>query len=75
MLALVIETRLTQRQREIVELYFFREKSQSEIATILGMSQQVVSKQLFGVMRKGRRVGGAIRRLEVLLGAQGIAFD
>ena len=32
-------------------------------------------KQLFGVMRKGKRVGGAIRKLEKLLRANGIAFE
>ena len=75
LLALVIQTRLSARQREIVNLYFYGGKTQAEIAETLGISQQVVSKQLFGVMRKGKRVGGAIRKLEKLLRAQGIEFE
>ena len=74
-LALLVETRLTARQREIVDLYFDRGKTQQEIAAVLGISQQVVSKQLFGVMRKGRRVGGAIRKLRKLLEASGVHFE
>ena len=42
---------------------------------LLGISQQVVSKQLFGVMRKGRRVGGAIRKLRKILEASGVHFE
>ena len=75
LLALVIQTRLTARQREIVNLYFYAGKTQSQIAEILGISQQVVSKQLFGATRKGKRVGGAIRKLEKLLRANGISFE
>ena len=75
MLALVIETRLTVSQREIVDLYFYQEKTQEEIAVILGISQQVVSKQLFGVMRQGKKVGGAIRKLRKLLEKSGIKFE
>ena len=58
-----------------MNLYFYGGKTQTEIAEILGISQQVVSKQLFGVMRQGKRVGGAIRKLEKLLRANGIAFE
>ena len=75
MLGLVIQTRLTPRQREIVDLYYYEGKTQPEIAVILGISQQVVSKQLFGAMRKGKKVGGAIRKLRRLLKDRGITFE
>ena len=75
LLRLVIETQLTRRQREIVDLYFYQGKTQEEIAALLGVAQQVVSKQLFGVMRKGKRVGGAIRKLRKILGKNGITFE
>ena len=71
----IVQTRLTRRQQEIVELYFYQGKSQAEIATQLGISQQVVSKQLFGVMRKGQKVGGAIRKLRRILEAQGFGGE
>ena len=58
---------LTDKQREAIRLYFYDELSQAEIATHLGVSQQVVSKRLFGVVRNGRRVGGAIARLRRLM--------
>lgn len=75
LLGIVIESKLTRRQREIVDLYFYRGKTQQEVAEILGISQQVVSKQLFGVMRAGKKVGGAIRRLQKEFRNIGITFD
>lgn len=68
----LVATALTPRQREIVELAFVDGLTQAEIAARLGISQQVVSKSLFGVVRNGRRIGGAIRRLRQLCEAHGI---
>ena len=62
-IAELVRTGLTAKQREIVQLYFYDGRSQVEIAGELGISQQVVSRQLFGVIRDGRRIGGAIARL------------
>ena len=59
----LIQSRLTSKQQEIVQMYFYEDKTQEEIAHELGISQQVVSKQLFGVLREGRRVGGAMQKL------------
>jgi DNA-directed RNA polymerase specialized sigma24 family protein len=58
---------LTKRQRLLVELHFFQGLSQGEIARRLGVAQQVVQKQLYGVQRHGRRVGGALPRLREAL--------
>ena len=60
---LLIQTKLTPKQRQIVELYFHKDMTQQEIAQELGLSQQVVCKHLFGVLRGGRRVGGAMTKL------------
>ncbi len=68
----LIKTRLTPGQRRIVELYFHKNKRQQEIAEQLGISQQVVSKHLFGVLRDGRKVGGALRKLRKLCERAGI---
>lgn len=72
LLATLVATGLTERQRQIVELYFTDGCTQAEIGARLGISQQVVSRQLFGVVRDGKRIGGAIRRLRVLCEEHGI---
>ena len=68
----LIRIRLTTRQRQIVEMYFYENKTQQEIAETLGINQQVVSKHLFGVLRDGRQVGGAVRKLRRLCEKLGI---
>ena len=62
----LVATGLTARQRRIVEMYFFEGWTQEAIADHLGIAQQVVGRQLFGSVRNGRRVGGAIARLRRL---------
>lgn len=64
-----IDTGLTGQQRKVVLLYFYHGKTQEDIATILGISQSTVSRHLFGTVRRGKRVGGALRRLQKLAGA------
>ena len=71
-IAELVHSGLTAKQREIVQLYFYDGRSQVEIAAALGISQQVVSRQLFGVVRDGRRIGGAIARLRKACDALGI---
>jgi RNA polymerase sigma factor (sigma-70 family) len=68
----LISNRLTPKQRQIIELYFYEDKTQQEIAEILGINQQVVSKHLFGVLRNGHQVGGAVRKLRKLCEQMGI---
>jgi DNA-directed RNA polymerase specialized sigma24 family protein len=70
-IAELVRTGLTPRQRQIVERYFYDGCTQQEIAAELGISQQVVSRQLFGVVRNGRRVGGAVSRLRRACEARG----
>jgi len=68
----IIESSLTPRQREIVQAYFFEGRTEAEIAQQLGIAQQVVSRHLFGALRAGRRVGGAVAKLRKLAEAMGI---
>ncbi len=62
-----VETKLSARQREVVEGYFFEGLSQPELATKLGIRQQVIHKCLYGTKRKGRMVGGALKKLQAIL--------
>jgi RNA polymerase sigma factor (sigma-70 family) len=70
----LVATRLTPRQRRIVELYFYEGRTQQQIAGDLGISQQVVSRQLFGVVRDGKKVGGALKRLRDACAELGIEW-
>ncbi len=54
---------LTRRQQEVVQLYYLDGKTQEDIATILELTQSTVSRHLFGTMRRGKKVGGAIPKL------------
>lgn len=44
-------------------LYFNDGLTQQEIAARLGIPQQVVSKHLFGVIRNGQKIGGAVAKI------------
>ena len=62
-----LDTELTDKQREAVELFFFEGLSQGEIARTLGISQQVVQKRIYGTHRNGRLIGGALNKLKQAL--------
>lgn len=68
----LVATGLTERQRQIVHLIYGEQLTQAEVAAQLGITQQVVSKQLFGVVRNGKRIGGALRRLRQLCEENGL---
>jgi len=69
----IIEQILTDRQREVVLLYFIEELNQRQIAERLGITQQSVSEHLYGKARNGRVVGGAIRKLRKACIKRGIS--
>jgi RNA polymerase sigma factor (sigma-70 family) len=70
----LIRTELSARQREAVRLYYFASLTEEEIGRRLGIPQQVVSQHLFGILRNGKRVGGAVPRLRKLCEKRGIAW-
>ena len=70
----IIENELTERQAECVKLYFYKGKTQEEIADILGISRRVVSQHLFGVTRNGKQIGGAINKIRKVCRKLGIQF-
>ncbi len=63
MIHVLIDQVLTERQRDVVRLYFFEQKTQREVAEVLGISVASVSQHLFGKRRAGAAIGGAIPRL------------
>ena len=63
----LVDSTLTCRQRDVVKLYFIYGKSQEDIAEELGLTQSTVSRHLFGTMRNGRKVGGALTKLKRLI--------
>lgn len=60
----LIDSQLTGRQREVLRLYYFEGKTQEDIAEILDLTQSTVSRHLFGTVRNGKKVGGAIPKLK-----------
>jgi len=68
----IISTKLTKKQQEVLDLYFFQGRTQQEVSAILGIPQQVVSKHIFGVVRDGNKVGGAITKIRKHLGKIGV---
>jgi len=63
----LIEAELTERQREVLKLYYFYNKTQEDIAAILNLSQSTVSRHLFGTPRSGKKIGGAIPKLRKVI--------
>ena len=59
----IIAAELTDRQREVVMLYFHEQNTQVQIAEKLGISQPTVSQHLSGKKRRGKKIGGALRRI------------
>jgi predicted transcriptional regulator len=47
----------------VLQLYYFQGKTQEDIAAILNLTQSTVSRHLFGTVRGGKKVGGAIPKL------------
>jgi RNA polymerase sigma factor (sigma-70 family) len=71
----IMDEVLTVRQREVIHLYFFEGLNQREIAERLGISQQSVSEHLYGKVRQGRAVGGALRKLRKACLKRGVRWD
>jgi len=65
----LIDTRLTDRQTEVVKKIFFEQKTQMEVADSLGLCQTTIHKILKGNIDYAngkKRYGGAIKKLKKL---------
>ncbi len=56
----------------MVLLYFIEELNQRQIAERLGITQQSVSEHLYGKVRNGHPVGGALRKLRKACAQRGV---
>jgi DNA-directed RNA polymerase specialized sigma24 family protein len=63
LLKAILLTALTPRQQQVMELYYYEARTQVEIATTLGITQQTVSQHLSGKSRGKSHVGGAFRKI------------
>jgi len=54
---------LTPRQRVIFRLWYQEQRTQVEIAAILGISQATVNHHLKGKMKQGKAMGGAMQKI------------
>jgi len=71
----LIGNALTERQRQVLLLYYMHQKTQEEVAQIMGISRRVVSQHLFGIRRNGKQVGGAINKIRKLCRQRGLALN
>ena len=53
---LLVEAKLTERQKEVVELYFFLQYTQEEVSKVLGISQQAVLDHIKKIKNKIQKV-------------------
>jgi predicted transcriptional regulator len=59
--------KLTERQRQITQLYFEFQLNEDKIARMLNISQPTVSQHIFGKKRNGKKVGGSIRKIRKII--------
>jgi DNA-directed RNA polymerase specialized sigma subunit len=62
----IIDNKLTKRQSEVVKLIFFEQKTQMEVAYLLGLCQTTIHKLIAGNIdysNGGKRYGGAIKKI------------
>jgi hypothetical protein len=65
----IIDTKLTERQSQIIKLIYFERKTQMEVAYVLGLCQTTIHKVLYGnidYLHGGKRYGGAIKKIRKL---------
>lgn len=65
----IIDNKLTRRQSEVVKLIFFEQKTQMEVAYLLGLCQTTIHKLIHGNLdysNGGKRYGGAVKKIRKL---------
>ena len=70
----IIENELTEMQRNCIKLYFLGQRTQQEVARELGISRRVVTQHIYGISRRGRRVGGGVKKIRRICKERGISL-
>ena len=68
----IIENDLTDMQRNCIKLHLLRERTREEVAYELGISRRVVTQHIYGIRRRGKRVGGGIKKIRKICERRGI---
>jgi len=68
----IISNDLTPRQRQVMELCFLEQQTEEAVAKRLRITQPTVSQHLYGKMRGGKKVGGALRKIRKRLMARAV---
>jgi DNA-directed RNA polymerase specialized sigma subunit len=68
----IVENDLTEMQRNCIKMYFLCGKTQQEVACELGISRRVVTQHIHGIHRRGKQVGGGIRKIRKICEERGI---
>lgn len=70
----IIENDLTRMQRDCIKLHFLCGRTQQEVASELGISRRVVTQHIYGIRRRGKQVGGGIRKIRKICQERGISL-
>lgn len=70
----IIEKDLTEMQRNCIKLHFLCQRTRAETAYTLGISRRVVTQHIYGIRRRGKRVGGGIKKIRKVCQKRGISL-
>ena len=70
----IIEKDLTEMQRNCIKLHFLCQRTREETAYTLGISRRVVTQHIYGIRRRGKRVGGGIKKIRKVCQKRGISL-
>ena len=70
----IIEDDLTEMQRNCIKLHFLCGRTQQEVASALGISRRVVAQHIYGIRRRGKQVGGGVKKIRRICEERGISL-
>ena len=68
----IVENDLTEMQRNCIKLHFLCKRTREEVAHTLGISRRVVTQHIHGISRRGRRIGGGVKKIRRMCKERGI---